>query len=62
MKYTVLITIMLALSGCSSGWQKVNCGWTDRVLPIEPSRVDKLSAGTINQILAANNAQLDNCR
>jgi len=41
---------------------KVNCGWTGQVLPIRPSRQDKLTLETQRQILAANEAQDANCR
>jgi hypothetical protein len=37
---TLTITAFL-LTGCAADWMKVNCGWTDQVLPIQPSRKDK---------------------
>jgi len=62
MRYIPIVFLALALTGCSSSWQKVNCGWTNQVLPIKPSRKDKLTVGTTRQIVAANTAQEQNCR
>jgi outer membrane murein-binding lipoprotein Lpp len=58
------IATSLLLAGCASAphWMKVNCGWTGQVLPIRPSRQDKLTLETQRQILAANEAQDANCR
>jgi hypothetical protein len=58
---TLTITAFL-LTGCAADWMKVNCGWTDQVLPIQPSRKDKLTRNTQEQIVAANEAQEANCR
>ena len=58
---TLMITAFL-LTGCTADWMKVNCGWTDQVLPIQPSRKDKLTRNTQEQIVAANEAQEANCR
>lgn len=61
--FASIIAISL-LAGCSSppDWMKANCGWTGQVLPIKPSRHDKLTDGTARQILAANEAQEANCK
>ena len=60
----VIIVTSALLSGCAStpSWMQVNCGWTKQVLPIRPSRQDKLTLETQRQILAANEAQDKNCR
>lgn len=65
MKFSVVCAAIIGtslLTGCTADWMKVNCGWTNQVLPIKPSRADKLTDGTARQILAANEAQEANCK
>jgi len=63
MKIIALIVAALLLSGCENlSWMQPDCGWVNRVLPVKPSRKDKLTPGTRDQILKANEAHEDNCQ
>lgn len=59
----LLIIAGLLLAGCQTTQHApVNCSWAKEVLPIHPSRKDKLTRGTSEQIVAANEAVEKNCR
>ena len=61
-KFLVVLIVGIAISGCTPAWMKVNCGWLDQVAPIKPSRADKLTRGTQEQIVALNESWEANCR
>ena len=64
LRNTIAISVVaLVLGGCANAsWMRVNCGWANDVLPIKPSRADRLTTGTKRQIVVANEAHGTNCR
>lgn len=57
----VLAGLALLLTGCET--IAIQCpGWVQQTLPISPSRSDKLTGGTRNQILGANESFAEHCR
>lgn len=61
-KSAAVLIVGIATSGCTPAWMKVNCGWITAVAPIKPSRADKLTRGTADQIVALNESVEANCR
>jgi hypothetical protein len=57
-----LAVVGLLLTGCET-IPNVQCpGWVKSTLPIKPSRSDKLTAGTRDQILGANESWEAHCK
>lgn len=59
--FLALVALPLALTGCDK--VALQCPeWVQKTLPIKPSRSDKLTLGTQDQILGANESWEQHCK
>lgn len=61
LSFLVLVALPLTLTGCETVALKCP-GWVQSTLPIKPSRSDRLTPGTRDQILGANESWEAHCK
>lgn len=57
-----LLTIAVAVSGCTDRVALKCPKWLERTMPIKPSRADVLTRGTQDQIVTANESWQEHCK